>query len=133
MDPDPISIRPSLTLGLRSVSDSVNRGTSTAGRMQASLYDWIVYQRRYKARERKGEGEDGWWGGLVQISDEGRQGASGKRANGDVAEYGRSFSGILLSRDSRSTEFHRNSPPSSTSAVTFCTCTKTQLQSSFID
>ena len=23
--------------------------------MQASLYDWIVYQLRYKARERKGE------------------------------------------------------------------------------
>src|SRR6266702_5234948 len=39
------------------VSDSVNRGTSTARRMQASLYDWIVYQRRYKARERKGEEE----------------------------------------------------------------------------
>src|SRR6266566_259826 len=59
MDPDPISIRPSLTLGLRSVSDSVNRGTSTARRMQASLYDWIVYQRRYKARERKGERKTG--------------------------------------------------------------------------
>ena len=36
--------------------------------MQASLYDWIVYQRRYKARERKGEREDGWCGGLVTIS-----------------------------------------------------------------
>ena len=35
------------------VSDSVNRGTSTARRMQASLYNWIVYQRRYKAKERK--------------------------------------------------------------------------------
>ena len=63
------------------VSDSVNRGTSTARRMQASLYDWIVYQRRYKARERKGEKEDGWCGRLVQISCEGRQGASGKRDN----------------------------------------------------
>src|SRR6266699_3737847 len=37
------------------VSDSVNRGTSTAKRMQASLYDWIVYKRGSKARERKGE------------------------------------------------------------------------------
>ena len=27
--------------------------------MQASLYDWIVYQRRYKARERKGERKTG--------------------------------------------------------------------------
>src|SRR6266702_4787582 len=35
------------------VSDLVNRGTSTARKMQASLYDWIVYQRRYKAKERK--------------------------------------------------------------------------------
>ena len=35
------------------VSDSVNRGTSTARRMQASLYDWIVYQRRYKAGEKE--------------------------------------------------------------------------------
>ena len=35
------------------VSDLVNRGTSTARRMLASLYDWIVYQRRYKAIERK--------------------------------------------------------------------------------
>src|SRR6266705_6958685 len=40
---------------LTAVSDSVNRGTSTARRMQASLYDWIVYQRRYKAKEGKGE------------------------------------------------------------------------------
>ena len=86
-----------------SVSDSVNRGMSTARRMQVSLYDWIVYQRRYKARERKGEREDGWCGRLVQIYDEGRQGASGKRANT-----------VILSRDYRSTEFHRNSPPSST-------------------
>ena len=54
---------------------------STARKMQASLYDWIVYQLRYKARERKGEKEDGWCGGLVQISFEGRQGASGKRDN----------------------------------------------------
>ena len=49
--------------------------------MQVSLYDWIVYQQRYKARERKGEKEDGWYGGLVQISCEGRQGASGKHTN----------------------------------------------------
>ena len=34
--------------------------------MQASLYDWIVYQLRYKARERKGEKEDGWCGGLYK-------------------------------------------------------------------
>ena len=27
--------------------------------MQASLYDWNVYQRRYKARERKGERKTG--------------------------------------------------------------------------
>src|SRR6266700_5196783 len=37
------------------VSDSVNRGTSTAKRMHASLYDWIVYKRGSKAREMKGE------------------------------------------------------------------------------
>jgi hypothetical protein len=37
------------------VSDLVNRGTSTAKRMHASLYDWIVYKRGSKARERKGE------------------------------------------------------------------------------
>ena len=49
--------------------------------MQVSLYDWIVYQLRYQARERKGEKEDGWYSGLVQISCEGRQGASGRRAN----------------------------------------------------
>ena len=36
------------------ISDSVNRDISTAmGR--ASLYDWIVYKRESKARERKGE------------------------------------------------------------------------------
>ena len=35
------------------VSDSVNRGMSTASKMQASLYDWIVYQLRYKAREKE--------------------------------------------------------------------------------
>ena len=27
--------------------------------MQASLYNWIVYQRRYKAREKKGERKTG--------------------------------------------------------------------------
>ena len=54
---------------------------STAREMQASLYDWIVYQLRYKARERKGEKEDGWRGRLVQISCEGRQGASGNQDN----------------------------------------------------
>jgi hypothetical protein len=37
------------------VSDLVNRGTSTAKRMYASLYNWIVYKRGSKARERKGE------------------------------------------------------------------------------
>jgi len=37
------------------VSDLVNRGTSTARRTHASLYDWIVYKRGSKARERKGE------------------------------------------------------------------------------
>ena len=80
----PIRAMYSLLLYLRSltVSDSVNRGTSTARRMQASLYNWIVYQRRYKARERKEEKEDRWCGGLEQITQEdGRQGASGKRAN----------------------------------------------------
>src|SRR5438105_3045236 len=101
-----------------SVSDSVNRGTSTARRMQASLYDWNVYQRRYKARERKGERKTGGAVGSYKYLRKGRLGASGKRANGDVAEYGRSFCTILLSRDSRSIKFHRNSPPSSTSAVT---------------
>ena len=38
------------------ISDLVNRDISTAmGR--ASLYDWIVYKRESKARERKGEEE----------------------------------------------------------------------------
>jgi len=37
------------------VSDSVNRGTSTARRTHASLYNYIVYKRGSKARERKGE------------------------------------------------------------------------------
>ena len=95
--------------------------------MQASLYDWIVYQRRYKARERKGEREDGWYGGLVQISNMGRQGGSSKRANGDVAEYGRSFSRVLLSYNSRSTEFYCNSllrkNRSTLSALTLLTST----------
>ena len=54
---------------------------STARKMQASLYNWIVYQLRYKAKERKGEKEDGWYSGLIQISYKGRQGASGRRAN----------------------------------------------------
>ena len=36
------------------VSDLVNRDISTA-RGRASLYNWIVYKREYKARERKGE------------------------------------------------------------------------------
>ena len=37
-----------------SVSDSVNRDISTVGG-RASLYNWIIYKREYKARERKGE------------------------------------------------------------------------------
>ena len=41
-------------LTLPTVSDSVNRDISTAGG-RASLYNWIVYKREYKARERKGE------------------------------------------------------------------------------
>ena len=41
----------------------------------------VVYKRGYKARERKGEKEDGWCGRLVQISCKGRQGASGNRDN----------------------------------------------------
>jgi hypothetical protein len=39
----------------RYISDLVNRGTSTARKTHASLYDWIVYKRGSKARERKGE------------------------------------------------------------------------------
>ena len=35
------------------VSDLVNQSMSTARKMQASLYDWIVYQQKYKAKERK--------------------------------------------------------------------------------
>ncbi len=35
------------------VSDSVNRGMSTAGRTRASLYDWIVYKRGSKAKEKE--------------------------------------------------------------------------------
>src|SRR6266571_5566754 len=58
--------------------------------MQAGLYDWIVYQRRYKAKERKGEKKTGGAVGLFKYQ-EGRQGASSKRANGNVVEYGRSF------------------------------------------
>jgi hypothetical protein len=37
------------------VSDLVNRGISTVRKTYASLYDWIVYKRGSKARERKGE------------------------------------------------------------------------------
>ena len=37
------------------VNDSVNRGMGTAKGMHASLYEWIVYKRGSKARERKGE------------------------------------------------------------------------------
>ena len=40
---------------LDNVSDSVNRGTSTARGTHASLYNWIVYKQGSKARERKGE------------------------------------------------------------------------------
>src|SRR6266568_1873468 len=58
--------------------------------MQASLYDWIVYQRRYKAKERKGEKKTSGAVGLFKYQ-KGRQGASSKRANGSVAEYARSF------------------------------------------
>ena len=39
------------------VSDSVNRGMSTARKTRASLYGWIIYKRGSKARERKGEEE----------------------------------------------------------------------------
>src|SRR6266568_2171835 len=92
-----------------SVSDLVNRGTSTARRMQASLYDWIVYQRRYKAKERKGEKKISVVVGLFKYQ-EGRQGASSKRANGSVVEYGRSFI--------RSFCHVAPGPPSSTSAIT---------------
>jgi len=45
---------------MTTVSDSVNRGTSAARRMQAGLYDWIVYQRRYKAKEKERRKEDRW-------------------------------------------------------------------------
>ena len=34
-----------------------------------------------KLEKRKGEKEEGWCGGLIQISCEGRQGASGRRDN----------------------------------------------------
>ena len=45
-----------LVISVVVVSDSVNRDISTAmGR--ASLYNWIVYKRESKARERKGEEE----------------------------------------------------------------------------
>ena len=37
----------------RIVSDLLNWGTSIVGRTHARLYDWIVYQRGSKARERK--------------------------------------------------------------------------------
>jgi len=39
------------------VIDLVNRGISTARRAHASLYNWIVYKRGSKAREREGEEE----------------------------------------------------------------------------
>ena len=94
---------------LVSVSNSVNRGTSTARRMQASLYNWIVYQQRYKAKERKGERKTGSAVGSYKYQED-RQGASSKRANGSVAEYGRNFV----------RSFCHMTPglPSSTSAVT---------------
>jgi len=41
--------------GRKGISDLVNQGISTARRTHASLYDWIVYKRGSKARERKGE------------------------------------------------------------------------------
>ena len=37
------------------ISDLVNRGTSIARGIYTSLYNWIVYKRGSKARERKGE------------------------------------------------------------------------------
>jgi hypothetical protein len=40
---------------MRLISDLVNQGISTVRRMYASLYNWIVYKRGSKARERKGE------------------------------------------------------------------------------
>ena len=42
---------------LLGVSDSVNQGISTARGTHASLYDWIVYKRGSKARERRREEE----------------------------------------------------------------------------
>ena len=44
-------------LSIYIVSDPVNQGTSIARRTRASLYNWIVYKRESKARERKGEEE----------------------------------------------------------------------------
>ena len=72
------------------VSDLVNQGIGTARRMQAGLYNWIVYQRKYKAKERKGERKTGGAIGSYKYQED-RQGASSKRANGSVAEYGRNF------------------------------------------
>ena len=40
------------------VSDSVNQGMSTAGRMYASLYDWIVYKRGSKAKKKERKGKE---------------------------------------------------------------------------
>ena len=37
------------------VSDSVNQGINIAKRMHASLYNWIVYKQKSKAKERKEE------------------------------------------------------------------------------
>ena len=35
------------------ISDSVNQDISTARRTRASLYDWIVYKRESKAKEKE--------------------------------------------------------------------------------
>ena len=39
------------------VSNSVNQGMSTARRMHASLYNWIVYKQRSKAKEKEKGGQ----------------------------------------------------------------------------
>jgi len=43
---------------IESISDLVNQGISTARRTYASLYNWIVYKRGSKAKEKERKGKD---------------------------------------------------------------------------
>src|SRR6266567_4391702 len=75
--------------------------------MQASLYDWIVYQRRYKARERKGERKTGSVVGSYKYL----RRAAKALVISELMTTWQNMAEVLynpLSRDSRSTKFYRN-------------------------